>query len=612
MNSEKVHLNSTSKVEYGLVAVELNQTEYSTGSPNISSSSKKIWVRSFQVLAAVGFVCVVAILTFRSQDGSPASISLQATAEEGSGSSNFVDLDSKQGRIRGYIRNTRDGRDYIAFYKIPYAQPPVEDLRFQEPKAAGSWTGLRDVKDVAPQCLQRVKYSAVVEAGGEEDCLYLNVYTPSIQNQSVFPTMVYIHGGGFTDGNGSRYGAEYFLDEDVVLITIQYRLAALGFLNSEDGVFPGNVGFKDQVMALKWVRDNVAEFGGDPNRVTIFGNSAGAMSVSFHMVSPLSTGLFHRAITQSGANLCSTFDLFAENPLELLRDVAEELNCNRDGTTTEILDCFRSKPASEIAIARPSSSSAINFYVASVDPQSPTVFLPETPYKISSSKKANPVPYIIGVLTAEWVSKALGILGDSESLQKLNDEWTTQAAERWIMNDMTDQEIDSVKTFYFGDKKVGNETIKNLTNLESDRELCHCSYLSAVMHAESANTYLYYLSKTPAKSYAEKADPNFNASSYGFLAHADELQFQFPYYGYPEIQKDDPVYYSFSKYFVRLWAYFAETGNPSGMDGLEWSRTSSRENAFWFELNDNPGRTHVLDERMRFWDQFPDNRLSYK
>ncbi|ODM94707.1 Esterase FE4 [Orchesella cincta] len=362
-------------------------------------------------------------------------------------------------------------------------------------------------------------------------------------------------------------------------------------------------------MALKWVRDNVAPYGGDPSRVTIFGNSAGAMAISLHMVSPLSAGLFTRAISQSGANVCSNTGFIpAQNPAATVIEVGKQLNCSTT-SSTEILECLRSKPAADIAVVR--SPNAV--YTLSIDSTSSSVFMPDTPFNLLKNKKANQVPYIIGITSHEWLGTARVISHNTELVKNLNENWSEYAVDLLGVKNMTKEELGSIKTFYFGDKLIGNETFVNLTNIVSDRAFAHCSYLSAAMHGEQSDTYLYYLSKPPAKSYAEKDDAGFtNASAYGFVSHADELQFLFPYYGYPEIPYGDPKYYSFSEYFVRLWAYFATNGNPSGMDGLEWGPTTSRETAFWFELNDNPGRTHVLDERVQFWDQFSTSQLNYE
>jgi para-nitrobenzyl esterase len=209
---------------------------------------------------------------------------------------------------RGAIRGSDDG-GVAAFKGIPFAAPPVGDLRFRAPQPVKSWSGVRDCtafSAVAPQ---------LVPPGGgilprqvepqSEDCLYLNVWTPAA-DAGKRPVMVWIHGGGFTGGSGSSAwysGANLARRGDVVCVTVNYRLGALGFLHDPAfGDAPGNFGQLDQVAALRWVADEIAAFGGDPSNVTIFGESAGGMSVGNLMGSPLAKGLFQKAIPQSGAS----------------------------------------------------------------------------------------------------------------------------------------------------------------------------------------------------------------------------------------------------------------------------------------------------------------------
>ena len=162
--------------------------------------------------------------------------------------------------------------------------------------------GEKDFHGEMPRC-----YQLSVVGGfhvGQEDCLFLNVYTP-VASEGLLPVMVYLHGGGFVAGEGSStmYGPHFFMDEGVLLVTVQYRLGIFGFLSTGQEEAPGNLGLWDQREALVWVKDNIAAFGGDPDRVTLFGESAGSMAVNFHLVSPQSRGLFHGAILQSGTDL---------------------------------------------------------------------------------------------------------------------------------------------------------------------------------------------------------------------------------------------------------------------------------------------------------------------
>lgn len=213
---------------------------------------------------------------------------------------------TQQGVLRGQIEE-----GLHVFRGVPFAEPPIGDLRWRNPQPLQSWIGVRDALAFGPTSIQ-TWVPGMTELGAipepvSEDCLYLNVWTPGIDD-AARPVMFWIHGGGLTLGSGSTpayWGDRLAARGDVVVVTINYRLGALGFLAdpvlSDGGDSPGNYGFKDQVAALEWVRDNIASFGGDPGNVTIFGESAGGVSVATMLGTPKATGLFHHAIQQSGA-----------------------------------------------------------------------------------------------------------------------------------------------------------------------------------------------------------------------------------------------------------------------------------------------------------------------
>ena len=204
-----------------------------------------------------------------------------------------------RGPVRGV--DTAGGREFLG---IPYAAPPVGDLRWRAPRPPAPWVLPRDASQFAPHCSQVASPFGVASAS--EDCLYLNVYAPG---DALFghPVMVYIHGGAFQTGESDDYGPHKLVDQGIVVVTINYRLGSLGFFadptltaESPEGT-SGNYGVMDQQEALRWVRRNIVAFGGDPNNVTIFGESAGGASVHTHLASPKSRGLFQRAIAESGA-----------------------------------------------------------------------------------------------------------------------------------------------------------------------------------------------------------------------------------------------------------------------------------------------------------------------
>ncbi|XP_046988682.1 esterase FE4-like [Schistocerca americana] len=213
----------------------------------------------------------------------------------------YVTVETQEGTLRGLMTETYTNVAMYKFEGIPYAEPPIGDLRFQPPVPKAAWSGVRDALQVGSKCPQYRDN----EVSGDEDCLYLNVYGPgdALQNATLKPVMVRIHGGCFTGGYGHGTIPNYFVDNDVVIVSINYRLGLLGFLSTGDEVVPGNMGLKDQTEALRWVQRNIAAFGGDPDRVTIFGQSAGGASIHYHILSPMSKGLYKNAIAMSGSAL---------------------------------------------------------------------------------------------------------------------------------------------------------------------------------------------------------------------------------------------------------------------------------------------------------------------
>lgn len=216
-------------------------------------------------------------------------------------------VESAYGRLQGEQTN-----GVFTWKGIPYAKPPVGSLRFRAPERPDSWEGIRDATSfspVAPQSQREImEFFGNDISNMSEDCLYLNVWSPGADDKKR-PVMVWIHGGAFVSGSGSSSwydGASFAAQGDVVVVTINYRLGILGFLHlgeigGNEYATSGNCGIQDQVAALQWVQENIAAFGGDPNNVTIFGESAGAMSIGVLLGFPSAQGLFHKAILQSGA-----------------------------------------------------------------------------------------------------------------------------------------------------------------------------------------------------------------------------------------------------------------------------------------------------------------------
>lgn len=247
-------------------------------------------------------------------------------------------VEIEDGKIEGIVMRTRYDEEFDSFLGIPYAMPPLGELRFRAPVEAEPWSDVLKAFQFSPMCMQ---FQLLSSAEVSEDCLYLNVFTKKLPingSSGLSPVVVLVHGGAFQLGSASDHQPHFLMERDLVLVTINYRIGAFGFLSLGTKEIPGNAGMKDQVLALKWIQKNIRHFGGDPNKVTLMGNSAGAYSVTAHMVSPMSQGLFHRVVAFSGA---ITYQRKLEtNYYDLAKTLAVKMNCEVN-STEEIVACLR-------------------------------------------------------------------------------------------------------------------------------------------------------------------------------------------------------------------------------------------------------------------------------
>jgi para-nitrobenzyl esterase len=269
----------------------------------------------------------------------------------------LLTVKTEQGKVKGKTIN--DGK-VKAFLGLPYAAPPVNELRWKAPQPVAKWKGERDATKFGAHCAQGRVFEDMVfqDAGPSEDCLFLNVYAPAdATDKSKLPVMFWIHGGGFAGGASSepRHNGDFLPLKGVVLITVNYRLGVFGFLatadlaKEADGA-AGNYGLMDMIAALQWVKGNISGFGGDPNNVTIFGESAGSFAVSTLMASPMAKGLFHKGIGESGGAIgrgALNYDSLAEREVKdsewVASTAAKSLAELRAMPTQAILDAVKNK-----------------------------------------------------------------------------------------------------------------------------------------------------------------------------------------------------------------------------------------------------------------------------
>lgn len=267
-----------------------------------------------------------------------------------------------------------------------------------------------------------------------EDCLRLNVYTTEVPRNESFklkPVFAWIHSGGLSGGSSISIaaGGEYLLDRDVVLVAINYRLASLGFMSTGTKDAPGNNGFKDQAIALRWIRDHVAKFGGDPNSVTLMGQSAGSRSVMLHLVSPMSQGLFHRAILMSGG-VTGQWEV-PPHQIHLAKKQAKILNCPEENTEA-MVECLRKIDGEIIGNTsndfKEFDGKPIVIWYPVVEPDfGQERFLIEDPKVLFAAGNFSKVPLIAGITQDEFVGASPGIINNPENLKLMNEEFEKYA-----------------------------------------------------------------------------------------------------------------------------------------------------------------------------------------
>lgn len=507
----------------------------------------------------------------------------EADAGEDSADPSVVQLQA--GRVRG----DEDG-GAIRFLAVPFAKPPVGDLRWKAPAKPEAWEGERHETQFASACPQAE--SRQQPTSTEEDCLYLNVWRPAEAAEDA-PVMVWFHGGGNTTGSASDllpnvtdpplwYDGRVFAERHgVVVVTTNYRLGGFGFFAhpalAEEGSPPANQGLLDQVFALQWVRDEIAGFGGDPDNVTIFGQSAGAGDVCMHMTSPLSRGLFHRVISQSGS--CTRREYrTVEDVGDMLREYAQDKGCPADGV--EALQCLRDKPVEELIDL--AMTDRLEGVTSSTDLFRPVVdanFLERSPVEAFDAGDLADVPYLLGTNDDErmlyWVTRTPPD-GEEAYLQALVDrygaQWGPRVAELYPVSDYDD------------DYKLA------MVALEGDAGAI-CSARDTARRAAKAGLDVYL--------YTFDIDWSI-AAPFLLAAHSAEISHAF---GTPYMESADNE--AVADAMNAYWARFAASGDPNGDDApVRWPKFTADDD---LRLQFDPSY-EVVDgfraEYCDFWEEY--------
>ncbi len=484
------------------------------------------------------------------------------------------------GTVRGVV-----AADHRHFGGIPYAAPPVGSMRWREPLPAPGWTGVREADRPGRRCIQDPGGDIEFGKHTDEDCLNLNVWTPPVSGE-LRPVMVWIHGGAFVNGSGAVYDARWLASRgDIVVVTINYRLGTLGFL-AHPALGPpgavGNYGLADQQAALRWVRDNIANFGGDPDKVTVAGESAGGMSVCDHLVAPESAGLFRAAIIQS-APCGAQADLPTAERISL--DYAAGVGCGDPATAA---DCLRGLPVDKLRKPVWYLRIGTNDLTG---PVTGTTVLPASPVTAIAEGGASRVPVLIGTNRDEFtLFVALRYLRHSEH-------FTAEQYPQLL-----------VEVFGADAERVGSRyPLQDYGDVALAYSAAVTDGLFACVNEQMADdlardgpVYGYEFNDSDAPTPEPLRALPFEVGA----SHSLELRYLFDVGGAPAL---DPAQRALSEQMIDYWSAFVANGDPDAVDQPRWPALTEdgAETGRWMLLQ--PAGSHLMEDfdrvhQCEFWD----------
>jgi para-nitrobenzyl esterase len=483
---------------------------------------------------------------------------------------------------------TPDANGIRAFKGIPFAAPPVSDLRWKPPQAVPSWDGVRTATEWGPRCMQSNRLGEIdpLNKRMAEDCLYLNVWTPAKSAGDPLPVMVWIYGGSNLNGAGSQpeYDGSHLAGKGVVVVTVNYRLDVFGFLahpllTKESGTnSSGNYGLLDQIAALKWVQKNIAAFGGDASRVTVFGESAGAFDVSLLMASPLAKGLFARAIGESGGAL-TPIPAFGPKPLSIgEQDGVKFAQILGTNSVSEL----RAKPAQEVLDAAIKNPIIYGFGV--VD----GYVVPEHPAKIYAQGKQNDAALLVG-----WNADEGSLFAARVKLPPNAPSYADR-----VRAQFKDQGDRALQLYPAG--STPEEEKASFTALLGDEFIAYGGWAWAERTASSGKpVYRYFFMRRPPGAPELSIHPLTAPGVYHFA----EIYYAFNNLGAEPSFTWEADDRSLAETMSTYWINFAKTGDPNGPGLPQWPAYKPGGEGLVMELGKQVApRTEPHRDRYQFLD----------
>ncbi|GBM73330.1 Acetylcholinesterase [Araneus ventricosus] len=537
-------------------------------------------------------------------------------AEDGS-----LIVQTTKGRVRGFTIPTGHGKEVEAFFGIPYAMPPVGQYRFRHPKPIDPWNGILNATEKPNSCFQindtqfgDFKGSTLWNANTplSEDCLTVSVWVPRPKPENA-AVLVWFYGGGFYSGTTTLevYDPKILCSEEhIIIVSVNYRVASLGFLYFDRPDVPGNAGMFDQLMALEWIRDNIVHFGGNPHNVTLFGESAGAVSVGLHLLSPLSRHLFSQAILQSGSATSPWGVMDRKENMKRGLLLAEALKCPHDESDMDaVVACLREKDPFEMVSNEWGNYGVVEFpFVPVVD----GAFLDETPQQSLATKNFKKCNMLAGSNSEEGtyfiVYHLTDLFKNQEDVYINRQEFIDSVKQ---LNPYVGELGQEAIIFEYTDWTNPEDTIKNrdaIDKLVGDYQFTCSVNEMAQRYAETGNdVYMYFFN--------HRSSVHFWPKWMGVM-HADEINFILgeplnPAFGYNKAEEE------LSRRMMKYWANFAKTGNPSQKPDGEYESiywpvhtVTSREYLTLAVNNSEIGRARRAKE-CAFWHEYLPKLVAY-
>ncbi|KAK9878971.1 hypothetical protein WA026_003790 [Henosepilachna vigintioctopunctata] len=478
------------------------------------------------------------------------------------------------GKIRGKILENFYGNSFYAFQGIPYAKAPVGELRYQPPQRPDNWEGILDDRNANTICIQLTSTQLPNES---EDCLFLHVYTPQLpskDNNVSLPVVYVVHGGAFVEGSAliDSFGPDLMMDYGVIMVVVQYRLGFFGFLSTGDLACPGNNGLKDQQFGLRWVQENIRHFGGDPTRVTLFGQSAGAASVSYQTLAKNSEGLFRSVIQNSGSALV-TWSL-QRYPREIAYRIANQINSNvnESYTTTDLMNFYKTVEVCQVkkacvdifgeGLVASFFLTGLGYLLAGViEPEHDGAFLTETAYNKYESGRFNAVPTLMGMNSEE----SIFIILDNNFQNELQDRDENPSLLTSTDMHITDEAISNkvgsdIKRMYVGDGKLcGNlgPSIRMFSEIGFGKPLLK----QVQLHSKFSDVYLYEFAYSG--SLGREAYPFAYIPGAEKVTHGEEMLYIFVTKATKDLSKYPEKDIITLRRTLTMWTNFVKFMNPT-------------------------------------------------